>query len=62
MNVDFEAISDCAKGGEGNLLHKLAGDKTHGLRPKVRQNIFASRVSKYFMMFTLVVRSARIFI
>ena len=29
-------ISTCAKGREGNMLHKLAGDRTHALRPKVQ--------------------------
>ena len=33
--VDWAAVSACARGGEGNVLHKLAGDKTHQLRPRV---------------------------
>eukprot|EP00090_Calanus_glacialis_P042874 TRINITY_DN75980_c0_g1_i1.p1 TRINITY_DN75980_c0_g1~~TRINITY_DN75980_c0_g1_i1.p1 ORF type:complete len:234 (-),score=68.05 TRINITY_DN75980_c0_g1_i1:110-811(-) len=35
MTVPWSDISTCAKGREGNLLHKLAGDRTHALRPKV---------------------------
>ena len=33
--VDWTTISACATGAEGNVLHKLAGDKTHELRPRV---------------------------
>ena len=33
--VDWAAVSSCAAGAEGNLLHKLAGDKTHALKPRV---------------------------
>ena len=33
--MDWAAVSSCAAGAEGNLLHKLAGDKTHALKPRV---------------------------
>merc|ERR1712013_20255 len=35
VSVPWADISTCAKGREGNMLHKLAGDRTHALRPKV---------------------------
>jgi len=35
VDVDWLSISNCAKGKEGNFLHKLAGDKTHALEPRV---------------------------
>jgi len=35
IDVDWSSISNCAKGKEGNVLHKLAGEKTHALIPKV---------------------------
>ena len=34
--MDWAAISECAKGLEGNKLHKEAGDKTNALVPRVR--------------------------
>ena len=33
--MDWAAVSSCAAGAEGNLLHKLAGDQTHALKPRV---------------------------
>lgn len=33
--MDWAAISECAKGLEGNKLHKEAGDKTNALVPRV---------------------------
>ena len=33
--MDWAAISECARGLEGNKLHKEAGDKTHALVPRV---------------------------
>lgn len=35
VTVDWPAISVCAQGKEGLLLHSLAGQRTHALRPKV---------------------------
>ena len=35
VTVDLPAIEACAAGDEGNLLHKLAGDLTHSLQPRV---------------------------
>ena len=35
VEVDWAAISECAKGLEGNRLHKEAGDRTHALVPRV---------------------------
>ena len=35
IQVPFAKISACSKGGEGNVLHKLAGDRTHALSPRV---------------------------
>lgn len=35
IEVDWAAISECAKGLEGNKLHKEAGDKTNALVPRV---------------------------
>ena len=35
VEVDWAAISECAKGLEGNKLHKEAGDKTSALVPRV---------------------------
>ena len=57
VDVDLEAITECAKGEEGNLLHKLAGDKTNSLRPKVKYFC-----CKYFMMFTMLECQSEIFI
>eukprot|EP00092_Neocalanus_flemingeri_P014375 GFUD01015506.1.p1 GENE.GFUD01015506.1~~GFUD01015506.1.p1 ORF type:complete len:243 (+),score=54.48 GFUD01015506.1:66-794(+) len=57
MAVDWLAISTCAKGGEGNMLHKLAGDRTHALRPKVTfiptielngEQLYQREVRRYF--------------
>ena len=35
VTVDLPAIEACAAGDEGNLLHKLAGDLTQNLQPRV---------------------------
>jgi len=35
VTVDLPAIEACAAGDEGNLLHKLAGDLTHNLQPRM---------------------------
>ena len=35
VEVDWEAIRRCATTSEGEILHKLAGEKTETLRPRV---------------------------
>ena len=45
--MDWAAVSSCAAGAEGNLLHKLAGDKTHALKPRVGHLINMSVLSHH---------------
>ena len=35
VEVDWEAIQACATSTEGEILHKLAGEKTGTLQPRV---------------------------